>query len=176
MQFKQQYRTGEPGDEWCTPNYIFEPINRVFRFTVDAAANSENTKCSRFLDDGLEDSWRNEVVWCNCPYTNGSYKYWIQKALEEWRHKEAKEIALLLPASWETKAFNPIWEHARYLIFPYARIKFELDGESQGGAPFSSLIAVFTSKTLDDEELEILGEIGRVIDLEFGYVAGYGHD
>ena len=56
--------------EYETPDSIFEPLNRDFKFTVDVAANSENTKCQHYYDensDGLSQNWSG-VCWMNPPY------------------------------------------------------------------------------------------------------------
>lgn len=67
-------------------------------FTVDVAASQANTKCARFYtstDDGLAQSWADEIVWCNPPYSK--IKPWIRKAWAE--HVDAVRIVMLLPAN-----------------------------------------------------------------------------
>lgn len=47
-------------DEWATPNYIFDELNKTFQFTLDVCATKENAKCSKFFtkeDNGLKQSW-----------------------------------------------------------------------------------------------------------------------
>lgn len=174
MQFKHQYKNpkNEIKDEWSTPDYIFDPLNKVFSFTLDAAATPDNAKVGRFYanagprDNGLVNSWKGERVFCNPPYTEGQYKSWIQKSAQEVANKTS--IVLLLPGSWETEAYVPVWAFAKYLIFPYKRIKFEHPDIEYSSAPFSSLIPVFTKATLTDRQIRILDEIGRVIDLHKG--------
>lgn len=113
-------------DQWETPDFIFNVLNEVFHFTVDAAANADNAKLPRYWsidDDGLKQDWSNERVFCNPPHSNGAYGEWTQKAANE---KENLLSVLVLPANLETKGFTPVWNHARYLILPYTRIGYTL--------------------------------------------------
>lgn len=57
--------------DWETPQWLFDHLNKKFHFTLDACANKENHKCEKYFDekiDGLKQNWENEVVWCNPPY------------------------------------------------------------------------------------------------------------
>lgn len=145
--------------EYGTPDWVFDPLNDRFKFTLDAAASHENHKVpvyftpeGRFVKhfstpnrlgelDGLRSPWNinfgSHRVWLNPPYGRG---------IEAWVHKCAQEaprcavIVALLPARTDTDWFHR-W------VFPYAdlhflqgRIKF-IGGESS--APFPSVIAVY---------------------------------
>jgi DNA (cytosine-5)-methyltransferase 1 len=65
-------------------------------------------------DDGLSQSWANETVWCNPPYSD--IAPWIRKAWQEW-HQPAKErpraIVMILPANRTEQAW---WQD---LVEPY---------------------------------------------------------
>ncbi len=70
--------------EWATPQATFDELDREFGFTVDVCANEGNAKCARYFtqsDDGLAQSWDNEIVWCNPPYGREIGK-WVKKASE----------------------------------------------------------------------------------------------
>ena len=74
---------------------VFAALHQRFRFTLDVAATSENAKVLRYftpVDNGLDQSWRDERVWCNPPFSN--IRPWVEKALE----REAAIAVLLLPA------------------------------------------------------------------------------
>lgn len=94
-------------DDRATPPELFDPLNERFRFTIDVAASSANTKLPRFYsteDDGLARSWANERVWCNPPYSD--IRPWVEKAWLEWRRIEVDDIdalgaAYLVPSSPE---------------------------------------------------------------------------
>lgn len=58
-------------DLWATPQSFFDELNNEFHFTLDPCATSENHKCEKYYterEDGLKQSWDNEVVFCNPPY------------------------------------------------------------------------------------------------------------
>lgn len=61
--------------EWSTPSWLFRQLDDEFHFTVDVAAAADNAKCERFYtkeQNGLEQSWFGERVWCNPPYDHKS--------------------------------------------------------------------------------------------------------
>lgn len=73
-------------------------------FTIDVAASEKNTKRDRFYtidDNGLDQSWSGERVWCNPPFSN--IKPWIVKAWQEW--PSAETIVMLLPATRTEQAW-----------------------------------------------------------------------
>lgn len=85
-------------DDRATPPELFNPLHERFRFTLDVAALPHNTKCERYFtpdDDGLEQSWAGERVWCNPPYSD--IKSWVTKAWAE--SVMANLIVMLLPAN-----------------------------------------------------------------------------
>jgi phage N-6-adenine-methyltransferase len=85
-------------DDRGTPPEIFDPLNAVYRFTLDVAAAPHNAKAPRYFtlqDNGLEQSWANEMVWCNPPYSD--IRPWVEKAWAE--HIETMGIVMLLPAN-----------------------------------------------------------------------------
>lgn len=92
----QQSAKPHVDDRAITPE-DFAPLHERFGFTIDAAASSENARLERFWSieqDGLAQSWGEERVWCNPPYSN--IEPWIIKA----RHEvDADLIVQLLPAN-----------------------------------------------------------------------------
>lgn len=100
-------------DRETTPE-VFGPLHERFGFTIDVAASKENAKLPRFYtaeDDGLKQSWANERVWCNPPYSD--IAPWLDKAWEEWESPGRPEvIVMLLPANrteqkWWAKFVEP---------------------------------------------------------------------
>lgn len=76
-------------DEWETPQEFFDEWNAQFHFTLDACANENNHKCRRFFSkaqNGLEQDWGGEVVWCNPPYGR-IIGQWVQKCWMEAQKK-----------------------------------------------------------------------------------------
>lgn len=73
-------------DEWATPEYLFDILDREFHFTLDVCADETNHKCGRYFSkeqDGLKQDWSG-VCWMNPPYgrTIGD---WVKKAYESGR-------------------------------------------------------------------------------------------
>ena len=72
-------------NEWATPQAFFDELNKEFDFTLDPCATPQNAKCARYFTkeiDGLAQSWRGEVVFCNPPYGRDISK-WVAKAYTE---------------------------------------------------------------------------------------------
>src|SRR4051812_211485 len=72
-------------DDWSTPTDLFAQLDSEFAFTLDAAADESNAKCSRYFtraDNGLPQPWEREHVWLNPPYGRGVIDQWIDKAID----------------------------------------------------------------------------------------------
>lgn len=95
-----------------TPPEVFGPLNDRWQFTVDAAASPANARCARYFtaaDDGLQQPWAGETVWCNPPFS--VLRPWVVKAWNE--HAAARGIVLLLPANRTEQGW---WQQ---LVEPY---------------------------------------------------------
>lgn len=129
-------------DNWATPQAFFDKLNDKYNFTLDVCADMSNRKCELYYsisDNGLEQDWSNNVVWCNPPY--GKYiKFWIEKAANEAENET--KIVMLLPARTDTRYFHDfIYNNPRAKIeFIKGRLKF---GDSKNSAPFPSMIVIF---------------------------------
>lgn len=93
-------------DDRATTPENFDPLEARFGFTIDVAASARNRKVERFYtveDDGLAQSWADERVWCNPPYSN--IAEWVEKA---WSELACPLVVMLLPANrteqgwWQT--------------------------------------------------------------------------
>ena len=141
--------------DWCTPDSVFDPLDKEFGFNLDAAATTENSKCGKCItpeEDALTVCWktrsRGGSVWLNPPYGRGLGD-WFQKASEE--SEKGCTVVMLLPARTDTKYWheyvfkNELGElkdgvECRFLK---GRIKFI---GAQNGAPFPSAIIIFRRK------------------------------
>ena len=93
-------------DNWITPQWLYDRLDLIYKFTLDPASDGLNNKCSKFYtpqDNGLDQSWKNETVYINPPYSN-CYG-WVKKAYLEARDNNVTSV-LLLPARMDTK-----WVH-----------------------------------------------------------------
>lgn len=87
-------------DDRETPQELFDRLQVRFGFTIDAAASATNTKLPRYFtreQNGLAQSWADERVWCNPPYSDCGA--WVNKAHEEVFKFYCELAVLLLPAN-----------------------------------------------------------------------------
>ena len=140
----QQAMVSSKSNEWETPQALFDELDREFHFTLDPCAMQGNAKCLHFYtqkENGLKQSWANEIVFMNPPYGGNTGK-WIEKA---WYESQNKAIVVCLIVSSTDRSY---WHD---YIFPYAseirwlrgRITF---GEANSTAPFASAIVVFDTR------------------------------
>lgn len=125
-------------NEWSTPQNFFDQLDQEFHFTLDPCSTKENAKCAKFFtqeDDGLAQSWDNEIVFCNPPYGR-EIKKWVKKASEA----RGGVTVLLIPARTCTSYFHDYIYHKAEIRFIRGRLKF---GEATTPAPFPSMVVVF---------------------------------
>lgn len=126
-------------EEWPTPQWLFDSLNREFGFTVDVCSTVENAKCERYFtraDNGLLMPWVGEVCWMNPPY-GSEIGQWMAKAFGAARD-EGATVVCLVPSRTDTE-----WWH-RYAMkheirFLKGRLKF---GNAENPAPFPSAVVV----------------------------------
>lgn len=125
-------------DEWETPKYFFDTMNKEFHFNLDVCVTKVNAKCEKYYtkkEDGLSQQWHGNC-WMNPPYGREIGK-WMKKALEA--SKEGALVACLVPARTDT-----VWWHEYAMKgeirFIRGRLKF---GGSQNSAPFPSAVVIF---------------------------------
>ena len=137
---------------WETPQQFFDDLDNEFHFTLDAAASHENHKCAKYYteeEDGLDQDWGGETVFCNPPYGNVETGLWTKKCYEEAK-KPGTTVVLLIPARTDRKSFHQYILGRAEIRFVQGWLKFELGGkpilDANGravGAPFPSMVAIF---------------------------------
>jgi len=101
-------------DDWKTPDYIYNPLNKEFNFDFDP--------CPLYSDfDGLVIEW-GKSNFINPPYSRKLKELFIKKAFEE--SKKGKICVMLLPVSTSTKIFHDIIYNNAEIRFVKKRIKF----------------------------------------------------
>ena len=83
---KREALFSSASDEWETPHELFDKLNDEFHFTIDVCASEWNAKVIRYYtkeQNGLNQDWTGETVWCNPPYGR-QVKAWIQKAFKHF--------------------------------------------------------------------------------------------
>ena len=124
---------------WETPQDFFDEINKEFNFTLDHCCSIETAKCDKFYtekEDGLKQSWDNEIVFMNPPYGR-EIKHWIKKATEI----KNGTVVCLIPSRTDTRYFHDFLykKDNVELRFLKGRLKF---GGAKNSAPFPSLLAI----------------------------------
>ncbi len=122
------------GDNWSTPDPLFDQLHQEFQFNLDACASDWNHKCANYfteIDNALEKDWEG-VVWMNPPYSRDQCGIWIKKAAEECQ-KWGSTIVCLIPARVETKWFHDYCV-PHELRFVKGRIHF-MDENGGSGRP-----------------------------------------
>ena len=131
-------------DEWGTPQELFDELDAEFNFTLDPCATADNHKCDKYYtreQNGLLKSWKNEIVFCNPPYSKVAD--WVRKCAYE-RLIHGTTSVLLIPARTDTKWFHEyIYRGGAEIRFIKGRLKF---GDSKNSAPFPSMICIFKPK------------------------------
>lgn len=128
-------------NEWATPQYLFDELDKDFNFTLDPCATDENAKCDKYFtieDNGLIQDWSNDVVFMNPPYGR-NIKHWVRKAYESYL--QGATVVCLIPARTDTTYWHDyIFGKATDIRFLRGRVKF---GDSKNSAPFPSAIVVY---------------------------------
>ncbi len=145
----QEAMVSSKSNEWETPQWLYDELDREFHFTLDPCATSNNAKGNKFYtkeQNGLTFDWANEIVFMNPPYGGNTGK-WLAKA---WHDSlKGAVVACLIVSSTDRSYWHDY-------IFPYAteirwlrgRITF---GEAKSTAPFASAIVIFDGKRKQGE-------------------------
>lgn len=150
-------------NNWETPKWFFDRLNKVFGFTLDPCADDTNHKCDQYYtiqDDGLTKNWGGQVVFCNPPYGRRTrnapgQEDWIEKCWKECKENHITSV-MLIPARTDTKSQHKyIFSNAKYVCFVKGRLKFG----DKDAAPFPSEVVVFTKQDYD-EEIKTLSDLG----------------
>ena len=127
-------------DIWAIPKDFFNSLNAEFNFTLDPCALPENAKCKKFYtpeQNGLNQDWSGEIVFCNPPYSEVSK--WVEKAYSE--AKRGAKTVMLIPSRTDTKWFHEFIYQKHEIRFVKGRLKF---GDQKNSAPFPSMVVVFS--------------------------------
>ena len=130
-------------NEWETPKYLYDQLDKEFNFTLDPCCTEQSAKCEKYYtkeDDGLKQDWSKDIVFMNPPYGREIPK-WIKKAYNE--SLKGAIVVCLIPARTDTRYW---WNY----IFPYAEIRFikgRLKFIQENYAPFPSAVVIFNKKT-----------------------------
>ena len=105
-------------DDWKTPKYLYEELDKEFHFDFDPCPLCHNLE----LWNGLEVEWGNSNF-VNPPYSRPLKDLFIRKAYTEYLKN--KLVVMLLPVSTSTKIFHEIILPNCEIRFIKGRIRFE---------------------------------------------------
>jgi len=134
--------------DWATPQDFFDKLDAEFHFTLDPCADDQNHKCEKYFteeQDGLNQDWSGERVFCNPPYGRDVPK-WVKKCYDETRTGECELAVMLLHARTDTRWFHDyIYHKADEVRFLKGRLHF---GGHINRAPFPSMVVVFWGREM----------------------------
>lgn len=139
---------------WQTPPELFNDLNSIFSFTVDAAASDSNTLLPRYWTeetDARTQDWSGETVYCNPPY----------KIPGEFMAKapEATTAVFLVPTNCLTTKYyhaNPGSLHC----YPGYRVQFVSDELGKSNPALGSVIVIYGK--VKPKQIAELQDIGNV--------------
>jgi len=126
---------------WATPQEFFDTLDEEFHFTLDPCALPSNAKCKKFYtpdDDGLQQDWGGNVVFCNPPYGR-KVGAWIKKCYEESLKPHTTVVALVF-ARTDTAWFHDYALDKAEIRFVRGRLKF---GGQKNAAPAPSMVLIY---------------------------------
>lgn len=128
------------GNDFSTPQWLFDSLDKEFDFILDLACSNENKKCDRGItQNSLERSWHKEDgwLWLNPPYS--PLKPWIEKAQKE--HVLGAKIVVLCPPIISTRYFSRVTpSEIRFIL---GRIPFILNGKEMKANTSDSMILIY---------------------------------
>ena len=135
----------QTSDAWATPQSLFDGLDKEFRFTLDPCCTPETAKCEKYftpVENGLVQSWKNERVFMNCPYSD--IPSWAEKSLFETTQNGCALVVGLLP-SWTDRAWfhNFIYPDKADIRFLPERVKFILNGKKGRSPTFGSMVVIW---------------------------------
>ena len=129
-------------DQWETPQDFFDQLDKEFHFTLDPCADEANHKCERYFtkeQDGLQQDWSGETVFCNPPYGRKVGK-WVEKCFREVYSGGCHCAVLLLFANTDTRWFHDWIYHKAEVRFIKGRLKF---GGGRVNSPKPSMVVIY---------------------------------
>ncbi len=108
-------------DNWATPKYFYDKLNKEFNFDFDPCPLNEGV-ITWDKDGLLMENWGG-VNFINPPYSNHLKTSFVQKAITQ--AKKGKICVMLLPVSTSTKLFHDLIQpNASEIRFIKGRIPF----------------------------------------------------
>jgi len=124
-------------NSWSTPADLFEELNDIFHFDLDACADALNAKCSRYFtreQNALNQRWEG-TVFMNPPYGREIGAF-MRKAYEE--SLLGSTVVCLVPSRTDTDWWHRYAKRGQ-IIYLRGRLRF---GNALASATFPSAIVI----------------------------------
>jgi len=162
----------EARDEWRTPRWLFDWLDRRFQFDIDLAAAHNNALCATFWSkeaDALEQPWHKfkGAGFCNPPYSD--IDPWLRKAVKE-ATCGFTSVFLISSPNGENHYGDYVFGVASEVIWITGRLSFvNSEGRAVGGNTRGSAIAIYEGWSLGDTRYRHIrrADIRREFDPEF---------
>lgn len=143
-------------DSYETPSWIFDPLMKQYRFTIDLAASEANAKVKNFYSEEnsfLENGERwTGVAWCNWPFSLS--KEFAQQIVLRAKNDKAKCVIIYKSTNMESPVWRHIFSACSWIAQPHKRVEYLLDGKrvlaikgknigKPSGAQFASAVIGF---------------------------------
>ncbi len=129
-------------DEWDTPQWLFDALDKEFGFTLDPCCTTENATCEKYytmIENGLLQDWGTETVFMNPPYSEANP--WMRKAYGA--AQEGATVVCLIPSRTDTAWWHDYAMKGEIRLLR-GRLKY---GKAENSAPFPSAVIVFRPST-----------------------------
>ena len=138
---------------WRTPDSVFDPLHKIFKFDVDLMATAEDTKLLDYVPEIrelTESKVKGRSCWINPPY--GKDLYWVIP-LVGIIAQHADYVVCLLPMSTDLEWYSGSVIGKAYQFIRRGRIKFDppVGVEIKRNAPsHGNLLAVYVGPFTKD--------------------------
>ena len=125
-------------DDWQTPQWLFDILDKQYKFSFDCCATKENSKCIRFTNNfnGNKGVIHGSTVWMNPPFSIA------EKMFKNFFFTIDHGIAIYRCDNLETALWqNIIFKNATWILIPKGRISYE--GKAGKGSRFPSALIGF---------------------------------
>lgn len=122
-------------DEWQTPNWLYDLLNKQYKFSFDCCSTDDNSKSISFSDNflNIKKGWITQCCWMNPPFSkaNEMFKHFFKVVYNG--------VAIYRCDNFETKIWqNVIFPYATWIFIPNKRIAYE--GMDGNGSRFPSAL------------------------------------
>ena len=168
----QEFLSSSKRWDWVTPPKLWNKIDPIFNFVLDAAANERDTKCERYIDEetnALTVDWvvgEGEHWFLNPPWgklykkaTGYTMKDWMRHALEQY--EKGYEGVALVSVRTDTKWWHKNVKYAPWVCFPLGRVHYidPFTGEPATQNTFPSVLVIYINN-LSISQILALQDIG----------------